>query len=393
MNRKPTIVVLCDAYLPGYKSGGPIRTLANMVEQLRDDFAFQIITRDRERLGSVSYPGCKTGTWQEVGKAKVMYCSPEEWTIRAARRVLRETPHDLMYLNSFFSPRFALLPLILQYTGIIPRKPTVLAPRGELSPGALGIKKSKKHVFLRCARFIGLYRQVQWQASAPQEQADIRRWFGDSVSVVIAPNLRCGGSFSVNHYAARTKQAGELEIVFLSRISRKKNLLGALRVLAGVRGRVALHIYGPKEETAYWQECEEVIASLPDHIHVDYHGPVPNSEVVTTLRQHHLFLLPTLGENFGHVFVEALVAGLPLVISDQTPWRNLVDKGVGYDLPVDSPEAFQAAIQRFIAMGDNDYRQWSCRARQYGERVANDPGVVEANRRFLLRAIEEKVLS
>ena len=386
MTPKPIIMVPTDAYLPGYKSGGPIRTLANMVEQLGDEFAFYIATRDREIHDSTAYPNCQTGIWQALGKAKVIYFSPKQWSWPVARRVVLDTPCDVMYLNSVFSPRYTLLPLAIQLARAIPSMPTILAPRGELSLGALALKKAKKHVFLRCMRIAGLYRNVEWQASSAEEEADIRRCFGNKASVSIAPNLR-SSCFGDVRALTKRKLPGKATIAFLSRISRTKNLDGALRLLAGVRGRVDLHIYGPKEDPAYWEECTRIMATLPNNIRVEYHGAVLNEEVQYTLAKHDLFLLPTLGENFGHVFVEAFLAGLPIITSDRTPWRGLKARGVGYDLPLEQPEAFREAIQQFVDMDDVQYRQWSQRARTYGEQVATDPNVIEANRRLFLNAL------
>lgn len=387
MKTKSTILVFSDAYLPGYKCGGPIRTLANMVEQLGDEFAFRIVTRDRETCDSFPYPGCCTATWQHVGKAQVIYFSPHEWTVNAARRVLLDTDYDIVYLNSLFSRHFTIVPLVLQWARLVPRRPTILAPRGELSPGALRLKSVKKHTFLRYARIAGLYRNARWQASAAEEEADIRRCFGSHIRVAIAPNFRAVGEPKAADHVKPRKEAGKLKIAFLSRIDRKKNLHGTLRLLAGVRGNVTLHIYGPKVDPAYWDECERNIADLPGNIQVEDHGAVPHDEVLTTLARHDLFLLPTLGENFGHVFVEAFLAGVPIVISDRTPWRGLADMGVGYDLPLERPEAFRKAIQRFVDMGDAEHRLWSRRAQEYGRQAANDPDVVEANRRLFLAAL------
>jgi len=46
-------------YLPGYKAGGPIRTLANMVDKLGDDFQFKIVTADRDFDDMKPYPEIK----------------------------------------------------------------------------------------------------------------------------------------------------------------------------------------------------------------------------------------------------------------------------------------------------------------------------------------------
>ena len=53
----PRILVLIEYYLPGHKSGGPVRTVANMVDQLSDHSSFWIVTRDHDFLDQAPYPG------------------------------------------------------------------------------------------------------------------------------------------------------------------------------------------------------------------------------------------------------------------------------------------------------------------------------------------------
>ena len=55
------------------------------------------------------------------------------------------------------------------------------------------------------------------------------------------------------------------------------------------------------------------------------------------LGKHHVFLFPTLGENFGQVILEAMTAGCAILISDATPWRGLQEKGYGWELPLAQP--------------------------------------------------------
>ena len=43
---KMRVLVFVSNYLPGYRGGGPIRTIQNMVENLGDEIEFLIVTRD-----------------------------------------------------------------------------------------------------------------------------------------------------------------------------------------------------------------------------------------------------------------------------------------------------------------------------------------------------------
>ncbi len=105
------------------------------------------------------------------------------------------------------------------------------------------------------------------------------------------------------------------------------------------------------------------------------------------MREHDLFFLPTLGENFGHVILEALCAGCPVLISDQTPWRGLEEKGVGWDLSLSKPEMFREVLQRCVDMNDEEYMKWSERAREYGVNVSRDDNVVKQNRQLFYKAV------
>ena len=166
-----------------------------------------------------------------------------------------------------------------------------------------------------------------------------------------------------------------------------KNLEGALELLAGVHGAVEFHIYGPLEDAAYWERCQRRIEQLPANIKVHLHGMVPHEEVVPTMAKHDLFFLPTLGENYGHVIIESLAAGCPVLISDQTPWRNLEVAGVGWDIPLDQPERFTAALQRCVDMSSEELAGYSARARAYAERTMTDSVAVQQNRDLFLQLL------
>lgn len=384
-----TVLVLVDHYLPGYKAGGPVRSVVNLVERLGREFDFSIITSDRDLGDTRPYPGIKRGQWDPVGPARVLYLAPAEKRLLWLCHLLRTVPHDVLYLNSLFS-RITIKVLLLRRSGLIPLKPLVLAPRGELSPGALGLKHQKKVLYLETAGFLGLCQGVLWQATSTQEAQHIwwaLRKYCHSVSplVHVAPNLppKLQNPWNNNPLP---KRPGAARVVFLSRIARKKNLDFALRLFFSIAGQVEFDIYGPIEDREYWRECEHLMCSVPPNIRVQYRGVVAPEKVVETFAQYHAFLFPTRSENYGHVIREALSAGCLVITSDQTPWETLSRVQAGWSLPLDSPDAFRAALLEVVEMDDTTFQQRSQQARNHALDTLAEPEAVEANRQLLLRA-------
>jgi len=378
---KPTILTLVACYLPGYKSGGPVRTIANMVEHLGDAFDFRIVCRDRDTMDSQPYSGIIVDDWNKVGKAQVYYASPRSIRLRAVALLLREAPHDVLYLNSFFNYQFTTLALLACRLGLAPKKPCVIAPRGEFSEGALALKSWKKQLYIRTSRLLGLYDNLNWQASSAFETEDIKRMMGSVArSIQIAPDLPALVTQSNEEKKPSLDDLTKpLRVVFLSRISPMKNLDFALQILETVAAPVEFNIYGPASDAAYWQYCQTLIAHLPDHITATYHGVVEHDDVANVLMTHDLFFLPTRGENFGHVIFEALAAGVPALISDQTPWQDLDDTGVGWVRPLNDASAFKDVIEQLAEVSPLERTGQRQRARQYARNLAENSAVMRQN--------------
>jgi glycosyltransferase involved in cell wall biosynthesis len=377
-----TILAITPYYLPGYKAGGPLRSLENLVEHLGDSFTFRIVTRDRDHGDPSAFPGIAAGEWYGVGKGRAVYLASAQLGPLGMRRVIASTGHDVLYLNSLYSPRFTQVPLLLRWLGLLPRRAVVLAPRGELHPGALakgswprwvpaGLAARagppgyiKKRVYIALTRALGWYEGVTWQACNDEEAAQIRRYLGASAAVVVAPDLAAAPAPAAPP-ARRRKVPGTLRVVFLSRIDAKKNLAGAIMLLEGVRGRVVLDIYGPVDDPAYWARCRAALARLPANVSARYHGPVPHEWVADVFRTHDLFLFPTWGENYGHVVLEALAQGCPVLVSDRTHWRGLAHHTAGWDVDPDDTAAMGAVLQACVDMDEPEYARWSAGAASF----------------------------
>jgi glycosyltransferase involved in cell wall biosynthesis len=178
-------------------------------------------------------------------------------------------------------------------------------------------------------------------------------------------------------------EGAPLRLCFLSRISPKKNLDFALRVLAAVTVPVEFTIFGPVDDAAYWAACQPLIAQLPTNVRATYGGEVHPEDVRRTLTAQDLFFLPTRGENFGHVIYEALSSGVPVLISDQTPWNDLDSRGVGWNISLDSVAEFARTIETAARVLPVEREAYARRAVAYALQRTDRPAAIERTRELI----------
>lgn len=367
---KIKVLVLAEHFIPAVKGGGPIRSIKNLVDNLYDKIDFYIITSDRDLGDDKPFDNIELDKWVQVGKAKVLYTDFSKLSFRKIVRLINSVKYDVLYLNSFFSFKITTIPLFLRRLKLIPRKRVVLAPRGQFSLGALSLKSRKKKLFILLTRLLGLYKGIIWQATTEFEKDDIKNIFGKEADIKIANNLT--NNYKEYKYNKEiTKEKGELRVVFLSRIHPKKNLKMAIQLLKNIKGKVKFEIYGPIEDKDYWNECKELVSTLPTNIEVCYQGVASHNNVINIFKKNHIFLFPTLGENFGHVIAEALSGGCPVIISDQTPWRELEEKGVGWDISLNDKDKFVRTIQLCVDLEQDEYNKLSENAFSYIKKNIN----------------------
>ena len=153
-----------------------------------------------------------------------------------------------------------------------------------------------------------------------------------------------------------------------------------------VKYKVQFDFYGTVYNQQYWNGCKEILNQLPLNIQAEYKGEIENRKVSETLKQYHFMLMPTLGENFGHIIIESLDAGCPVIISDKTPWKNLEEKKIGWDIPLNEKEKFIEVIERCAEMNNEEYNQWSKNAFNFAKEFQNNSSAVEQNRNLFLFA-------
>jgi glycosyltransferase involved in cell wall biosynthesis len=374
---RPRVLVVADYYLPGFRAGGPVRAISNTIGRLAPGVDFLVVTRDHDADGS-RYRDVEPGQWTDRSPARVLYA--RHLTPWVLRRCVVESACDVIWLNSFFS-RASIAVLTLCRLGHV-QAPVLLAPRGEFAPGALARKPRRKALATRLLRDAGCLQSIHWLASSEGERRDIAR-------VVAAPAITClpesVAEVPDDNERWPEKAPRQLRAVFAARIAPTKNLLFLLEVLAACDADIQLDIVGPLEDRDYWARCCAQMTSLPARVHVAYAGEMAHGDLQRRLRTYDLFVLPTLGENFGHAVVEAWAAGCPVLVSDRTPWRQLAEQGVGWDVALNH-EAWRAALLQALALSADAHVTMRRRAKEHARRVWRQ-GV--AGDGSLLRLIDE----
>ncbi len=352
---KLKVLILIDWFLPGNRAGGPVKSIYSLVKALGDRIDFYIVTMNSDIASDRTY-NVKANEWTKYEDINVYYFSKENFSARNLLRVIRSVSPSVIYINSFWSYKFSILPLVLKKLQLI-RQPIVLAPRGMLEEGAMNIKSFKKNTFLFISGVLGLHKDIVIHATSEAEAVAVKKQLGKTELFKLS-NL----SYVDADFSNIDKKQGYLKLIYLSRVSPVKNLDFAIQTLSKVDSSknflIEYDIYGNNEDKEYFKYCKELMKQLPSNIKVTYKGTLSFDEIPKVISQYHFLFLPTKNENFGHAIVETLSCGRPVLISNCTPWNEVNEYQCGYALPLDE-NIFAEKLHEILNM-DNDTFQKMC---------------------------------
>ena len=358
------IFVYSDYYKPGYLAGGPIQSISNMCKLL-PEFFFYVYTQNFDLNRKQNPYQVQTDTWLEGNDTtKLFYTSRIHYFFSSWKQLFKVKP-DVIYINSLFST--ATQPNLFQvlFYSLFHKCKIIIAPRGELDEGALSIKGRKKQIFIALFKML-ISKKIVFHATTEKEKSFIKMEVKNEV--LVAENIP-----GVYHgKIARNKLPDSSKFIFISRICVKKNLLFALNCLKNINidGELEFTIVGPSEDQVYWKECETVINQMPSNIKCIVLGPVPHHQIQDKLIENHYMLFPTMAENFGHIIYESLINGVPVIISDNTPWNDGYDNGV-FAYSLSQQNQFISKIENFHRQGQNEYNILSENASTYAKSKVN----------------------
>ena len=202
------------------------------------------------------------------------------------------------------------------------RRARIVAPRGTLAPWSRSQKRAKKAVAWRLLQRRDLRSADLLHATSASEAEDLLS-LNLGLPVVVLPNgIRVPPSPAPSSGARPTA-------LFLSRFHPKKGLHNLVEAWATVRPTGwRLRLVGPDQD-GHRAEIESLVSRrrLAD---VEILGPAFGERKAKLWRDASLFVLPTLGENFGMAIGEALAHGVPVITTTAAPWGEIRDRRCGW---------------------------------------------------------------
>lgn len=370
------------------------------------NYEFKIFCSNKDLDGSL-LQGVVFDEWVPYNaNTKVWYSSTDNILPVLKQEIKKEKP-DYLFITGIYDWQFNCKPLLFCKS-----VKKIISVRGMLHPGALSQKGFKKKIYLGLWKTLGLHKQHVFHATDEAEKKYIQQVFGNSVNVHIAANF----PNVLDVQPVVKKEPGQLKLVSIALISAMKNILLVLEALGSMssefgvgRGhlakgnslyndeilpfaendpnRLAQHntfsanqddkfcrdvsveynIYGPVKDKHYWEACEEQIKKLPPNITVNYYGDIDPGKIVDALAANHVFILPSMSENYGHAIYEALSAGRPVITSNNTPWNKLETAKAGMNVSLTNTTDLVNAIELFAGMSQLEMEEWSNGARIYAD--------------------------
>ena len=335
---KNKILIITDYFYPSENGGGAQLAVTNLAKHLSKDHEVKVICRAHDFNNKLFFD---IGLTQKYQNIEIIYFLK----IRFLKIILliRKLKPTQIYFNSFFSP----LTILFLFVMIGEKSRIIIAPNGEFYDGALRYKKIKKSIWYLFFKTVFAKKFNTFHATSIDEKEIILKKL-PSVNVLIA---RCIPFFDFKIRRKNFLSSSTKKIIFISRISQKKNLEYVIDILTQLKSKVIFEFWGAVDDEKYFQKCITKLNSCPSNIIWTYKGSFPIGKSFEKFGEADLFIFPTLGENFGFVILESLLSGCPVILSSgTTPWENLDITGVGYNIPLSNKSEWIQKVESFLSL-------------------------------------------
>jgi glycosyltransferase involved in cell wall biosynthesis len=337
--------------------GGPSQAVLETVKSLRDlGIQAEIVTTNDNGNDLLDVPLCE---WLEYKQVPVQFFSRYSPNIHSIQEFAfsgqltawlwkNVVNYDLLHIHAIFSYASTMAMAIARLRGIS----YVVRPLGQLCEWSLQQSAGKKQIYLNLIERANLNHAQAVHLTSAQEQQEVSHLnlkvpsfvlpHGLSIPPII-PNAR---SLLREHLNV---SPSEPVILFLSRLHPKKGLdylIPALGKLTHHQFTLAIAGNGSKE---YEAEIEALLVSngIRDRTHLA--GFVEGETKNKFMQGADLFVLTSHSENFAVVVLEALAAGVPVLVTPGVALAALVQQyQLGYVPELDIP-AISSLLDHYLS--------------------------------------------
>jgi len=243
--------------------------------------------------------------------------------------------------NNIIHQHGLFLPISLLTLSVNKKSKIIISPHGYLEPEKLRVSSFKKKTVLRLFENKNL-KNCDCLVACSKKEALSLRDFGLSQPVVILPN-------GVSESLIRKKPPNNKDLafklkydispntrilLFLSRIHPFKGLELFLECILAIKDEFRknnwIFLIAGINELNHEEKLKIFVENNNLSDIVRFIGPQYGQDKVAAFDSADCFILPSKGENFGIVVIEALARGLPVIATRTTPWDELESFNCGW---------------------------------------------------------------
>ena len=241
------------------------------------------------------------------------------------------------------------------------KKKIIISTLGALEPWSLKQKEVKKKFawFLYQKKILNKCDYIH--ATSNEEEEHLRE-LGIKTPIKVIPHGVIIKSTKKNFQKNKLKK----EALFFSRIHEKKGILELLNSWSEIKpNNWILKIYGPVSDMNYMNQIKNKIMDLSLSDSVFIYDPVfEYSEKEKIFLNSDCFLLPSKSENFGMSIVEALSYGVPVLTTEETPWK-ILRKINGGKIINFSQSTLTYSLREMLSMNEEELSLMGSRGREF----------------------------
>lgn len=212
-------------------------------------------------------------------------------------------------------------------------------------PDIPGFERRYRFVYPVLSPFLrATWRAAETVVAKCEGEAEMIRTVDTSVRISTIAN---GVDLSMFSPTAQTQEAKPFQILCVGRLIERKgqtHLLEAVKRLGDMGINVRLTLVGTGDEHAAYQEQAQTLG-IAARVH--FAGYVPREHIAASYAAAHVFVLPSYNEGMSVATLEAMAAGLPVVITRTGGSTELVKEGKnGFTFAWADVDALTAYLQR-----------------------------------------------